>query len=189
MSREPFFEPIFRRMRIAKIVSYIPAGAILADVGCGPHGRLLYDVENIISAGYGFDNLVEDRQTEKIKLKRLNLDKEPIPLEDGSIDAAASLAVLEHLDNPLHVLKEIRRILKPGGVLLLTTPTPAAKPVLEFLAYRVGLVSRREIDEHKHYFCRKELTDILADAGFNPAGIKAEVFQFGFNNRVIARVL
>ncbi|MCE1246083.1 MAG: class I SAM-dependent methyltransferase [Firmicutes bacterium] len=163
----------------------IPPDSVVCDIGCGPHGKLLFDAEDKIRAGYGFDNLVEDRNTEKITLKRFNLEKDRIPLEDETADAAVSLAVLEHLDNPLHVLKEIYRILKPGGILLLTTPTPAAKPVLEFLAYKAGLVSRREIDEHKHYFNKKELMEIMAEAGFSKEKVKADTFQFGFNNRVV----
>jgi 2-polyprenyl-3-methyl-5-hydroxy-6-metoxy-1,4-benzoquinol methylase len=186
MSGEPFFEPVFRKLRIAKIINMIPSGAVVCDVGCGPEGRLLLALRDRISAGYGFDNLVENRKIGKITLQKLNFDSEKIPLEDSSADVVTSLAVLEHLDNPLFVLKEIFRILKPGGSLLLTTPTPAAKPVLEFLAYRVGLVSKREIDEHKHYFNRHELLEIMTQAGFELDNIKAEVFQIIFNNRVIA---
>lgn len=183
---EPFFEPIFRKLRFWKITSGIPDGSILCDVGCGPRGALLFTVKERISRGYGFDRRVEDKADGKITLKNLDMDRENIPLDDNSMDAVTSLAVLEHLDNPRHILGEIFRILKPGGTLLLTTPTPAAKPVLEFLAYRAGLVSRREIDEHKHYFNLEELRKILEETGFRPDNINCRIFQLGFNNFVKA---
>jgi len=43
------------------------------------------------------------------------------------------LAVLEHLGHPIEIVKEIERILNPGGKLILTIPSKIAKPVLNYL--------------------------------------------------------
>ena len=48
-------------------------------------------------------------------------------------------------------------MLKPGGLLVLTVPSWRAKPVLEFLSFRLGIVSRAEIEDHKRYFDRRDL--------------------------------
>ena len=61
------------------------------------------------------------------------------------------LAVLEHLNYPLDMLREIARVLKPNGILLLTVPSHLAKPVLEFLAYKLKIVSEDEIRANKSY--------------------------------------
>ncbi len=183
---EPFFESIFRKLRIGKVLSLIPGNSIVCDVGCGPGGVLLKSIRDKISYGYGFDNLVEKSEFDNILLQKLNLDREALPLEDSSMDVVTALAVLEHFENPLFILQQIFRILKPGGILLLTTPTPMAKPVLELLAYKLNLINKREIDEHKHYFNREELMDIHIKAGFQREKITCRLFEVGFNSFVRA---
>jgi SAM-dependent methyltransferase len=52
----------------------------------------------------------------------LHTDIESLPFENNSIDAIICLEVLEHVKNPFKAAEEIKRVLKPGGLLLLTTP-------------------------------------------------------------------
>ena len=87
---------------------------------------------------------------------------------------ATSLAVIEHLpvDEVLSHLRDIGACLRPGGTLVLTTPTPAAKPVLEFLAFRLGVISQQEIADHRHYWNTKELRGALHQAGFSDIRMK-----------------
>ncbi len=46
----------------------------------------------------------------------------PLPFEDGAFDAVACVEGIEHLERPVDALREFRRVLKPGGTLVLTTP-------------------------------------------------------------------
>lgn len=48
----------------------------------------------------------------------------PLPVEAGAFDCAVLQEVIEHLENPAHVIREFNRILKPGGRWILTTPNP-----------------------------------------------------------------
>jgi ubiquinone/menaquinone biosynthesis C-methylase UbiE len=48
--------------------------------------------------------------------------EDPIPIETGSMDFVIACHMLEHLPNPLKALKEIYRVLKPGGILYLSVP-------------------------------------------------------------------
>lgn len=66
------------------------------------------------------------------------------------------LAVIEHLSYPIEMLKEIERVLKPSGILLLTAPSHLAKPVLEFLSYRLHIIDEREIRDHKRYYNKRD---------------------------------
>ena len=91
------------------------------------------------------------------------------------------LAVLEHLDHPNKLLKEIYRILKIGGTLCLTTPTPFAKPVLECMA-KMRMINREEIREHKHYYTDKEMRILMKECGF--FYYRYQHFCFGMNSLV-----
>jgi hypothetical protein len=63
--------------------------------------------------------------------------------------------------------------------LILTTPAPASKSLLEFLAFRLKIISQKEIENHKHYFSKRELLSILTDLDFQ--NITCSYFELGFN--------
>jgi SAM-dependent methyltransferase len=46
----------------------------------------------------------------------------PLPYEDGSIDTIVCIEVIEHIEDPFRLIREMHRILKPGGRLIVTTP-------------------------------------------------------------------
>lgn len=94
------------------------------------------------------------------------------------------LAVLEHLNYPLDMLKQIARVLKPNGVLILTVPSHLAKPVLEFLAYKLKIVSEAEIRDHKAYYDKKDLQNLIVQVP-NLHLNTHKYFQFGMNNFAI----
>jgi len=181
--KEPFLEKYLQSWRHRKIVSLVPANAKLLDLGCGYRGKFLEKIKDNISSGVGIDIAVDSRLSNgKIRLMAHDLN-ESLPFPDNEFDAVASLANLEHLAEPGRALKEIFRVLKPNGILLLTAPSVFAKPVLELLAF-VGLVSRQEIRDHKNYFDKKILTSLCQKAGFS--SVSHKYFQLGMNNFLIA---
>jgi 2-polyprenyl-3-methyl-5-hydroxy-6-metoxy-1,4-benzoquinol methylase len=167
------------RFRI--IATHIPAGCVLADLGCGT-GVFLRYMKGRIAQGYGIDTATPDiRVDDKIEFKSGNLEQE-VPLADQSVDVVTSLAVLEHLEHPERFVDEIFRILKPGGRCLLTTPSPRAKPILEFLAYRLKIISEKDIADHKTYFDRAMLINLFGKFG----NVGIHYFQCGLNTFVTA---
>lgn len=76
----------------------------------------LFNGKNYIAGGY------EPKMDYGIYNCDMHTDIENLPFEDGSIDAIICLEVLEHVENPFKAAYEIKRVLKPGGFLLLTTP-------------------------------------------------------------------
>jgi SAM-dependent methyltransferase len=160
----------------------------IADFGCGSSAPLLRTLleKGVIKKAIGIDlNPDFSAETKTLSLFKADLNK-PLPLEDNSLDAVLSLATLEHLDEPDLHLREIHRTLKPEGTLLLTTPSPRGKPVLEFLAYRLKIIDRREIEDHRKYFNSSMLETAFEHAGFTPSAINAQTFQLGMNNIVVA---
>lgn len=183
--REPVLEPLLRSLRIRRVLPFIQRheNCRLLDVGCGWEARFLREVEPYIASGAGVDFKAPKLVEGKLSTERLTLQGY-LPYTDNSFDIVTMLAVLEHLTHPQTILEEIHRVLVPGGELLLTVPSKAARPVLEFLAFRLGVVSREEIADHKAYYDRTSLTKLLEMTGFRV--LKHRYFQLGMNNFCVA---
>jgi len=168
--------------RYRKVVGSIPLNCVLADLGCG-RGDFLRHVQSRIATGYGIDTAIAHTDVGgNLHFKEANLNN-AIPLNDEIIDVVISLAVIEHLHAPAVFVKEIFRILKPDGMCILTTPSPLSKPLLEFLAYRLKIISARDIKDHKRYFCREDLRELFSDFGT----LQISSFQGGLNMLVVAK--
>jgi len=183
---EPILEPLLRRFRIRQVLPYVkryPQCALL-DIGCGWEAKLLRELEPHLSSGIGIDFKAPDIKTDRIETISATLDKE-LPFQDQSFDLITMLAVLEHLDHPQAILNEIARLLRPGGGLLLTVPSWYAKPVLEFLSFRLGIVNPDEIRDHKQYFNREDLFELVGAIPGLQIG-HHQYFQWRFNNLLFA---
>jgi SAM-dependent methyltransferase len=110
----------------AFLAPHLRAGMRLLDCGCGP-GSITVDLAHAVAPGEatGID-LREDALSQGRALARergiANVTFETasvyrLPYPDGAFDAAFACAVLQHLAAPLAALVEMRRVLKPGGVI------------------------------------------------------------------------
>jgi ubiquinone/menaquinone biosynthesis C-methylase UbiE len=86
-----------------------PSGKILLDLGCGDK-HLENSVKKRNINYYGLD------------ITDVNFEYDKLPFEDNKIDIIVFLAVIEHISNPDNLLNEVYRILKPGGIIYITTP-------------------------------------------------------------------
>ncbi|MBP9854307.1 MAG: methyltransferase domain-containing protein [Candidatus Omnitrophica bacterium] len=105
-------------------------------------------------------------------------------MENVHCDTIISLAVIEHIpiDDVYKIFKKFKTILNHDGRIFLTTPTKAAKPVLEFLTF-VGILDKANIDEHKYYWSKQDIYDLAQQTGFKVKKYKR--FQCGFNQLAI----
>lgn len=179
--KEAFLEPLLRRLRIKRVSPTLKRypGCQLLDIGCGWDAKFLRSVEPYIAYGCGMDFKAPGITTEKLQTLEITLDK-TLPFKDESFDVVTMLAVLEHLEHHIEIVEEVFRVLRPKGALIVTVPSHRAKPVLEFLAYRLGIVSKQEIMDHKRYFGRDDLIFLFQTTGFRV--LLHRYFQLGMNN-------
>jgi SAM-dependent methyltransferase len=92
------------------------------------------------------------------------------------------LAVIEHLQPECadRIVSEIFRILKPGGICILTTPAAWTKNLLRVLSL-VRLVSPDEIGEHKSAYSRSDIRTVLAASRFQKRRIRLGAFELHMN--------
>jgi SAM-dependent methyltransferase len=102
-------------------------------------------------------------------------------LASGSFDVVMIVSVLEHLWDPLGTLREIRRLLSPGGTCLVNVPSWRGKGYLELSAFRLGFSPAAEMDDHKNYYDVRDLWPLLVKAGFLPSEIRCFSHKFGLN--------
>jgi SAM-dependent methyltransferase len=165
-----------RYSRVFKVLKQFNNINKVYDLGCGS-GLL---VQMLASRGYDAYG-IDVKSGDRIIAADLNT---PLPLPSESADLMISLANIEHLNEPLLNLQEIYRVLRKGGSLVLTTPSTAAKPVLEFMAFKLKIIDAAEIIDHKRYFSKQMLNDYIQKAGFTQVTVKR--FQLGMNLYALA---
>ncbi len=148
-----------------EVERYTSAGRIL-DIGCN-RGFLL---ATAVSGGwdaYGieivtwFPQVVARRFPMKIYTEPLR-DISP-PFADNFFDAVTMIDIIEHLANPLEDLREVKRILKPDGFLLVNTPDIGSAYAV-ILGSEWGSVNPQE---HYYLFDRKTFGKLAREAGFS----------------------
>jgi len=118
---ENYFQPVW------KDITEDIQNRRVVDVGCGS-GRftacLAHEygcrVTGLDGNAYALEKALARGFSETYEIADLSQDD--LPVEDAAFDMAVNKDVLEHLLNPLHLLREINRILVPGGRLLLHVP-------------------------------------------------------------------
>lgn len=113
--------------------NYIKKGYTLLDIGAG-NGEMLYNsrAEKIIV--FDRDNYFEEEFYEDgIKFYKLDVSNDLFPLKDNSVDVITINHVIEHLADYKTLMSECKRVLKPKGLLIITTPDiNASKLRLDF---------------------------------------------------------
>jgi SAM-dependent methyltransferase len=114
-------EPQLRRWTVGKVVEWVPLGSKILDAACGI-GLMLSD----LSAAYEATGI--DISADYVQHAReQGLDAEVgwlenLPFDTDTFDAAVCSDAMEHVQYPDRVLAELKRVIKPEGVLVVRVP-------------------------------------------------------------------
>jgi SAM-dependent methyltransferase len=111
--------PIYRAA--VKLLRARHARGRVVDVGCGI-GRFLEHAGDLVLDYIGIDVVRHPGLSPDAAFHRADLDREGIPLADASADIVVALETIEHLESPREFCRELTRVLKPGGWLVMSTP-------------------------------------------------------------------
>ena len=180
-------EPLLADLRAQRANKLIPpslrSGRIL-DIGCGTYPYFL--AHTLFREKFAIDQIPIPKNTAmELRIESFSLDletKPDLPFGDQFFEAVTLLAVVEHLDPSLMALlfKEVYRVLKPGGMVILTTPAALSDGLLRLMA-RVNLVSAEEIREHAYAYTLPLLGWYFGQAGFEMTKICFGYFEFMLN--------
>jgi len=156
--------------------------ARILDAGCGD-GINLFGLNNIISANkwnakiYGVDyNPLRLERASKFpfveEINQSSLDN--LPYADGWFDVVLCSQVLEHISNDKKVLQEFKRVIRPGGLLMLGVPNEGCA-----LAWFRNHVIQRSIlqsTDHVNFYKEKSILKTLTDSNFSIVKIEKSGF-------------
>lgn len=179
-------DKIIAKFRYMQVDKHVLNNGVIVDIGCGQEGTFLLRHKNNINKGYGFDFKVKNHEIDNICLIN-NSKLKNIPLDKNSVDIIFLNAVLEHLQSPKEVLLDCLKILKKGGKIVMTTPTPLSKPLLEFLAFKIHIINEMEIKEHVHYYSKKDIEVLINkfNKKYKVKLLKYKKFELGLNSLIV----
>ncbi len=167
--------------RERKVRAWLTPGARVLDIGCH-QGEFLEKLGAVIGSSAGLDPLATTRETPRYRIVAQPF-VEPVDFPAGSFDAIILLATLEHIREKAPLAREARRLLAPGGRLIMTVPSPRVDDIVHTLV-RLGLADGMSLEEH-HGFKPEDTRDIFEAAGLQ---LEAhETFQLGLNHLFVFR--
>jgi 2-polyprenyl-3-methyl-5-hydroxy-6-metoxy-1,4-benzoquinol methylase len=184
---EPWREAVWRAVpagatperfaaRRAFLLAHVSAGDRVLDIGAGDGAF----AEELRAAGCDVTAVdVAEEALRRARTRVAELDARrvgegaPLPLDEDAVDVVWAGEVLEHVADVVGLLAEVRRVLRWGGTLLVTTPYHGRVSV-------AALALRGRFDErfdprgdHLRFFTERSLSSLLEDAGFADVDVRA----------------
>lgn len=157
--------------RLVAGAALLPAVDRLLDVGCGD-GSLGLILRGKARLAVGVDGQRQaglDARSRGLRVQCADINAGHLPYRTGAFDAAVCLDVIEHVLDPRHLVRELARVIRPGGTLVLTTPN------IRYYGFIVTLIRGRFPPTsgvlepyhggHLHYFTFADVRGLLEEGG------------------------
>jgi len=161
-------EPWAWERRRALLLAEVAPGERVLDLGCGA-GRFVAALRDAGADPVGVEIAAAALERARANVPGADLRLlEPdgrLPLEDASIDLVWCSEVLEHVPDTARLLSEVRRVMRTGGRLLLTTP---GHGLLRRTAIAVARFDTHfdPLGQHVRFFTRASLSRVLREFAF-----------------------
>jgi ubiquinone/menaquinone biosynthesis C-methylase UbiE len=190
--RNPYFDSFtYSRLKLEQVLvrhlDGLPDGARLLDVGCGT-GDLLrrlggrFECAGCDPAG----EMLEHARAANPAVELAVAPAEALPFEDGRFDVALLIEVVRYLDDPRPALRELTRVLRPGGLALVTFAplgTTSLYPLVNAVTSRIRTPGLTHVRQHFH--TARAAERLLAASGFVRVEVNARYFgPFIYLNRL-----
>jgi SAM-dependent methyltransferase len=192
-----YYEELWRRLpaeleppdfarRLEFLLGEVRTEERVLDLGCGD-GRFTAELGRAGASPVGVE--VADAALERARARapelefRLAAVDGPLPFEDGAFAVVWASEVIEHIADTARWLSEVRRVLRAGGRLLVTTPSHGRVRVA------VGGVERfsEPLGDHLHLYTRASLRALLVEFGFDDVVVRAVAGPPLFKRMLFAR--
>jgi 2-polyprenyl-3-methyl-5-hydroxy-6-metoxy-1,4-benzoquinol methylase len=176
------------------LLERVRPGERLLDVGCAEGwfaSELARAGVRVVGADVAEEPLRRARERDPgLDLRLLDDDDDPWPLEDASFDAVWAGETIEHVADTARWLSEVRRVLRPGGRLLLSTPDHGRLAVLWLALSRRAFETHFDpLADHLRFYTRATLTRLLGELGFQEVSVRSAAGPPGARRLLLARAV
>jgi 2-polyprenyl-3-methyl-5-hydroxy-6-metoxy-1,4-benzoquinol methylase len=182
-------EPSEEGLRCAFLLKRVGPGERVLDVGCS-EGRFAAELVHAGAEVVGIDVAAEPLRRARVRHPELDLRKVEAegawPLTDASFDVVWAGEVIEHVADTAGWLSEVRRVLRSGGSLLLSTPNHGRLRMLRWaLAPRAFGIHFNPRADHLRFYTRRTLTELLEDFGFHEVEVRSAGGPLGARRQLL----
>lgn len=163
-------------------IEYAKGDCLEVGAGTGEMSRALVRAGHHVIATDISPNMVAEIKR-KLGIKVVMCDAEKLPFPDSSFDTVLGAEMIYYLDHPKKFLREAMRVLRPGGLLLLSSANNTTKfyDRLRALLRVLGFGRMYFDDKVREFITAKKLKTLLESAGFRAVEVqKVIVLPFGF---------
>jgi len=186
-------EPSHFQARRRFLLEHVAAGERVLDVGCG-EGRFTSELVRAGAHAIGIDVAQEPLRRALARHPQLELalvaEEGPWELADAAFDVVWAGEVIEHVADTAAWLSEVRRVLRSGGSLLLSTPALERLTLIGLALSRRAFAQRFEPrGDHLRFYSRRTLTQLLAEFGFEQVSVRRAGGLPGGRGPLLARAI